>query len=292
MKEILIVSGKGGTGKTSLSAAFAELSSNAVFCDCDVDAANLHLLLAPTTCESFDFHAGWAPQLATDLCNSCGKCRDLCRFNAISIKNSFPLWHSGMCEGCGVCADHCPTGAITLHPRHCGRRYMSSTSHGPLFHAELFPGEENSGKLIAELRQAARTEAENLSADLLISDGPPGIGCPVISSMSGVDLVLAVTEPTPSGLHDLKRLVELAHQFKIPVRIIINKWDLNPDFCAQISLFCRESNSPEIGRIPYHRLFPEMLRQGKTVLNAPDSEPAVCIREIWKRINVELMKLN
>ncbi len=285
MKEILIVSGKGGTGKTSLSACFIQLSQNAIACDCDVDAANLHLLLSPAIREKHDFHAGWTPELDARQCISCGNCQKVCRFNAISLHDGKPEWGNGSCEGCGICADHCPAGAIKLVPRHCGCWYFSETEYGPMFHAELFPGEENSGKLIAELRKAARMKAEETKADLLISDGPPGVGCPVISSMSGVDLVVAVTEPTPSGLHDLKRLMLLAHQFELPVRVIINKWDLNGEISGQIADFCGEKNFPVIGRIPYDPMFAQLLKDGKTVLSNPDSVPAVKIKEIWKNLN-------
>lgn len=287
MKELLVVSGKGGTGKTSLSACFAQLSSNAVFCDCDVDASNLHLLLSPEILEEHDFYAGWAPSLEESKCISCKRCQEVCHFNAIAWKDGKPEWIRGVCEGCGVCSDHCPESAIMLTSRHCGRKYFSGTQYGPMFHAELFPGEENSGKLIAELRKEARQKAENFHAKYVISDGPPGIGCPVISSMSGTDLVLAVTEPTPSGIHDLKRLVHLAYQFEIPVRVIINKWDLNTNISEEIASFCRERNIPEIGRIPYDPLFGKLLKEGKTVLSMPDSLPAVKIKEIWKKINSE-----
>lgn len=285
MKEILIISGKGGTGKTSISACFAQLSSEAVFCDCDVDASNMHLLLTPENSESHDFFAGWAPQIDTSLCSNCGKCAEVCRFNAVALENDFPEIIGSLCEGCGVCADHCPASAVKLAPRHCGRWYFSETQYGPLFHAELFPGEENSGKLIAELRKAAKLEAGKRSAKLIISDGPPGIGCPVISSMSGVDLVIAVTEPTPSGLHDLKRVALLAHQFEIPVQVIINKYDINTDLCGKIEDFCRSKNFAVTGQIAYDPVFPEQLRKGETVLSLPDSAPALKIREIWHKIN-------
>ncbi len=288
MKEMLIVSGKGGTGKTSLAACFSQLSTNAVFCDCDVDASNLHLLLTPQVLEKHEFYAGWIPQLDADQCAHCGNCQKLCRFNAISIKNSHPEWIDGLCEGCGVCADNCPSHAIAMRPRHCGRWFSSRTEHGMLFHAELFPGEENSGKLIAEIRKAARMQAKKNNADYVISDGPPGIGCPVISSMSGVDLVLAVTEPTPSGLHDLKRLALLAHQFETPFHVIINKWDLNGIVSEKISDFCQEHDIKIIGHIPYDSIFVKLLRAGKTVLSCQESRPAINIKEIWKKVKAIL----
>lgn len=290
MKEILIVSGKGGTGKTSLSGCFAQLSRNAVFCDCDVDAANLHLLLNPAVKEKQEFYAGSIPVFDCEKCIACGKCEKVCRFHAITIQKGKVQWEkNASCEGCGVCADHCPANAITLKERHCGTLYSSGTAYGPLFHAELFPGEENSGKLIAELRKNAAKEAEKRGAELLISDGPPGIGCPVISSMSGVDLVLAVTEPTPSGLHDLKRLTLLAHQFEIPVRVIINKWDLNDKLSGKIAGFCEEKGFPVLGRIPYEELFMKLLKEGKTVLSLPESIPALIIKEIWQKIRSEII---
>lgn len=285
MKEILVISGKGGTGKTSLTACFAQLSSNAVFCDCDVDASNLPLLLAPETQETYSFSAGWEPQLDLQKCTHCGTCRDVCRFHGISWScEGGPELIPGLCEGCGVCSDHCRSHAIAMRQRLCGGWHQSVTSRGLLFHAELNPGEENSGKLITELRRAARTAAEHQNADWLISDGPPGIGCPVISSMSGADLVLLVTEPTPSGLHDLRRVAKLARQFEIPVQVVINKWDLNPALSEEIAQVCRDECLMELGRIPYDPRFPGLLRDGKTILSIPDSASALEITTIWRKI--------
>lgn len=284
MKEILIASGKGGTGKTSLTACFARLSEKSLFCDCDVDASNLYLLLSPERQVSHPFYAGREPSLEPGACVQCGKCADLCRYRAISMEKGLPERRPGLCEGCGVCADHCPSHAISMVPRHCGEWFSAQTKYGPLFSAHLFPGEENSGKLITQLRQAAHKEAEQRPYDYLISDGPPGIGCPVISSMSGVDLVVLVTEPTVSGVHDLKRVATLARQFEVPIKIIINKCDLNPDAATETEAFCQREGIPVVGKVPFDILFCQALRQGKTILDFPDSAPAREIREIWKRI--------
>lgn len=284
MKEILIVSGKGGTGKTSIVASFAQLSKNTIFCDCDVDASNLHLLLNPTVEKTTQFYAGWQVGIDLEKCTKCGKCYSLCRFKAISFKNNFPELISGLCEGCGVCADYCPENAIKLKPRHCGLWHKSTTNYGALFHAELFPGEENSGRLIAELRKATKEEAKQQNSDYILLDGPPGIGCPVISSMSGVDLVVIVTEPTLSGMHDCQRVAQLAKQFGIPVQLIINKWDLNPKISNDISQFCEDNKIKELGRITYDSIFPQALRAGKTVLNYENSMPANEIKNIWTKI--------
>lgn len=289
MKEILIVSGKGGTGKTTISACFAQLSTNAVFCDCDVDAANLHLLLAPRLLHQQEFYAGLIPVLDTKKCINCRICQKVCKFQALDEKNGVLQFSAGSCEGCGVCADNCPENAIEMQEKLCGALYSSQTNYGTLFHAELFPGEENSGKLIAQLRKNARGEAEKISAEIIISDGPPGIGCPVISSMSGVDQIVAVTEPTPSGLHDLKRLTLLARQFEIKVYVIINKWDLNKLLCEKTEEFCKENSFTLLGKISYDPLFAQLLKEGKTVLSKPDTLPAEEIKEIWKKLQSEIM---
>lgn len=288
MKEILIVSGKGGSGKTSLCACFARLAGKIVLADCDVDASNLPLLLKPANTSVHDFHAGVFPTLDSGKCTLCGECAKSCRFHAIVLRKDGPEILSGNCEGCGVCADVCPSGAIVLNPRFCGHWMRSETACGPMFHAELLPGAENSGKLVAELRRAARAEAVEKNAAWLLSDGPPGIGCPVISASTGVDYAVAVSEPTPSGLHDTRRLAQLLDGFEIPFALIVNKADLNPEITQELELFCRERSIPLLGKIPFDTAFPEMLRQGKIVLDFPDSPSAEIIREIWDSLQTTL----
>lgn len=284
MKEILIVSGKGGTGKTSLAACFAQLTANAVFCDCDVDASNLPLLLKPTGAAKEAFYAGAEAEFDLTKCAGCGKCAELCRFNALAMKDGKPELTAVMCEGCGVCAMYCPAGAAVMVPRRRGEWFAASTAFGPLFYARLRPGGENSGKLVTRLRRAARAEAEKRHADYLVSDGPPGIGCPVISAMTGADLAVLVTEPTPSGLHGLERVAELARQFQLPVKAVVNKCDLNPEVTAAAEKFCGAHNIDVIGHIAYDPWFSEALRNAVTALSRPESGPAREIKRTWLKI--------
>lgn len=285
MKEILIVSGKGGAGKTSLAACFARLAHRAVLVDCDVDASDLPLLLHPEVLEEHRFSSGVIPEINRERCMRCGRCIDLCRFHAIAPGSDGQAeLRSGACEGCGVCADHCPAGAITLTERHCGRWMRSRTVFGTMFHAGLLPGAENSGKLISAIRAAARHEAEKQHCDYLLSDGPPGIGCPVISAATGIDFAVAVAEPTVSGIHDLKRLMVLLRQFETEFALVVNKSDLNHAATAELEQFCARNRIPVLGRIPFDPLFPAMLRDGKTVLEAPDSSAACHVAAIWHQL--------
>jgi len=288
MKEILIVSGKGGSGKTSLAACFAQLAGNSVLADCDVDAADLALLLHPEATETRDFFAGVLPKIDPTRCNHCGACVSNCRFHAISFSGKVPVIASASCEGCGVCAGVCPAGAIDLKERLCGHLMRSKTRYGTMFHAELLPGAESSGKLVAELRRAAKTEAEANTCQWLIDDGPPGIGCPVISASTGVDYAVIVTEPTVSGVHDMRRLAVLLEQFEIPFALVINKADLNLSAVAELKKFCAEHPIPLLGEIPFDTAFPEMLCQGKTVLERPDSNAAQMIKKIWNNLKSTL----
>lgn len=288
MKEILIVSGKGGSGKTSLAACFAQLAGNCVLADCDVDAADLALLLHPETTQSQEFFAGVLPEIDPTRCNHCGACVANCRFHAISRSRGVLEVISGSCEGCGVCAGSCPAGCIELKTRLCGHKMRSQTRYGIMFHAELLPGAENSGKLVAELRRAAKAEAEASARQWLIDDGPPGIGCPVISASTGVDYAVIVTEPTVSGIHDMRRLAALLEQFEIPFALVVNKADLNVSATAELKRFCDEQKIPLLGEIPFDPAFPEMLCEGKTVLERPDSHAAQMIKKIWNNLKSTL----
>ena len=285
MKEILIISGKGGAGKTSLCAAFAVLAGNSVLVDCDVDASDLHLLLKPDVRETHDFVAGLAPVVDTSLCTRCGECVEVCRFDAFRVgEGDFAVIDASACEGCGVCAALCPAHAIRMEPRLCGEWYESSTARGMMFHAKLLPGGENSGKLVAEIRRAARTYAGESGAERILLDGPPGIGCPVISAMTGVDLAVVVTEPTVSGLHDLNRTLELARQFEIDCAVVLNKSDLNREMAARTRRFCIERGVEVIGEIPFDPLFNQALKEGKTMADYPESVPGRRIAELWETI--------
>lgn len=231
MKQIVIISGKGGTGKTVLSGSFAALAKNKVIVDCDVDAADLHLLLHPKVKETYEFRSGYSPVIDSTICTRCGKCRELCRFDA--LLEDFTV-DKIACEGCGLCSHICPENAVSMRENLSGEWYISETRFGPLVHAQLGITEENSGKLVSCLRKKAKEIAEERQSNLIIIDGTPGIGCPVIASISGVDLALVITEPSISGLHDAQRVIQVATHFRVPVKIVINKYDLNLELTREI----------------------------------------------------------
>ena len=282
MKEIVIVSGKGGTGKTSIIAAFASLAENKALCDADVDAADLHLIMDPEIKEHHDFASGHTAVINRDKCTECGQCRDLCRWNAISEDY---VVDSIECEGCGVCRYFCPEEAIEFPLNTCGEWYLSETRFGPMAHARLGIAEENSGKLVALIRQEGKKLAEERGLDLLLTDGPPGIGCPVIASLGGAAAVLIVTEPTVSGRHDMERVTELAAFFNIPAMVCVNKFDLNPGEGEAIEAFAKEKNVSVMGRIPFDPAFTRAMVQGKTIVEF-DSQAKGCeaVKNIWENM--------
>ncbi len=285
MKELLILSGKGGTGKTSITGSFAVLCNNAMLVDCDVDASDLHLLLSPELKEKHDFISGVTAEIRPDECTGCGACVELCQYEAISMtSDEKALVDSLTCEGCAVCAHFCPEDAIALNPNHCGYWYFSETPYGPMVHAALKPGEENSGKLVSLVKQKARERAEELSRDFMLVDGPPGIGCPVIASISGADLILIVTEPTQSGLHDLERVLGLAGHFKIPAAVCINKWELHREMTEKIESFCESLGIPVAGRIPFDETVVEGLVQRVPVVKYKDCNASKSIANIWSAV--------
>jgi MinD superfamily P-loop ATPase len=282
MKEIVIISGKGGTGKTSIIAAFASLVENKVLCDADVDAADLHLIMAPEIKEQHDFESGHTAIINQDKCTECGLCRDLCRWDAIS--EDFVV-DSIECEGCGVCYYFCPEKAIDFPLNTCGEWYLSETRFGPMAHARLGIAEENSGKLVTLIRQEGKKLAEKNNLDLLLTDGPPGIGCPVIASMGGAAAVLIVTEPTVSGRHDMERVAELAAFFKVPAMMCVNKFDLNSSEGEAIEAFARERDISVIGRVPFDPAFTKAMVQGKTIVEFDgQSEGCVAVKSIWETL--------
>ncbi len=283
MKELVIISGKGGTGKTSLTAAFAALARNHLLCDADVDAADLHLLLHPNVGKTSDFIGGAKARIDPENCIGCGICTDLCRFSAIS--EDFVV-DQLECEGCGVCYAFCPEEAIAFEPRKCGQWFISSTRFAPMVHARLGIAEENSGKLVSLIRKQAQELAESQDLRLIITDGPPGIGCPVIASISGATAALIVVEPTVSGLHDMSRVAELAAHFNIPALVCINKFDLNPEMTATIESEALQRDLILAGRIPFDPIFVKAMVQGQTVIEyAPDSEIASIVDAVWQRIS-------
>ena len=282
MKELVILSGKGGTGKTSLTAAFAAITNNRVLCDADVDAADLHLLMAPTVKQDADFTGGGIAEIDPDRCTSCGRCLELCRFEAIS--NDFVV-DPIACEGCGVCVDLCPEQAIDFPIQTCGQWYISDTRFGPMVHARLGIAEENSGKLVALVRQEARKLAEAQHLDLILTDGPPGVGCPVIASLGGATALLIVAEPTVSGIHDMGRAAELAAHFKVPAMVCVNKYDLNPDQSDAIEALCRDRGLAFVGRIPFDPVFTKAMVYGKTVFEYDaKAEVTEAVRRLWETI--------
>lgn len=284
MDEIVILSGKGGTGKTSLTAAFAHLSSKHIICDLDVDAPDLHLLLNPEMLHRETFISGHEAIIAEERCENCGLCSDVCRYDAVSMKNGFPYIDPLRCEGCKVCVTLCPNGAIDFPERTCGNWYISDTRFGPMVHAQLYPGEENSGLLVSLLRKKAREIAEEKQIRTILADGTPGIGCPVIASLSGTSLAVIVTEPTPSGRHDLDRITDLCEHFKIPTAVIVNKYDLNTVQTEDIEADCRRKNIIVLGRIPHDDDITHAMVAGKTITEFSSNGIADDIKNIWKRI--------
>jgi MinD superfamily P-loop ATPase len=282
MKELVVISGKGGTGKTSLMAAFASLAKNKVLCDADVDASDLHLLTDPKIKERHDFQGGGIAVIDPDKCTQCGLCRELCRWDAIS--EQFEV-DSIECEGCGVCVDFCPEQAIEFPLSTCGQWFISHTRFGPMVHARLGIAEENSGKLVTLIRQEAKKLAEKNKLDLIITDGPPGVGCPVIASIGGAAALLIVTEPTVSGLHDMERVAQLAAHFKVPGMVCVNKFDLNTDQTQAIEKLAKERNITVLGRIPFDPVFTKSMVQGKTIFEYnTDSTVGQAVKQIWKKI--------
>jgi MinD superfamily P-loop ATPase len=282
--EIIVLSGKGGTGKTSLTAAFAHLSSDLVICDLDVDAPDLHLLLKPKRLKSESFFSGHEAKILSEKCDACGQCIEVCRFGAVLPTTSYPCINPLKCEGCKVCVEFCPNDAIDFPVKHCGEWYLSETRFGWMVHAQLFPAEENSGKLVALLRQKAKELAKQKKLEMILSDGPPGIGCPVISSLSGASLAVIITEPTPSGRHDLERVVELCNHFNIPAGVIINKFDLNEDKTHQIESYCVEKKLAMLGRLPHDPAITRAMVMGQTITEFQKNGFADHVRQIWMKI--------
>lgn len=283
-KEIVIISGKGGTGKTIITASFASLAKNKVMADTDVDAADLHLLLHPQIKETHEFRSGKTAFLDSSQCNLCEMCLDVCRFDAIKKENENIIVDPISCEGCGVCSHICPQETINMQENTCGEYYISDSQYGPIVHAKLGIAEENSGKLVSEVRKNAKRVAEKENADYIIIDGPPGIGCPVIASITGVNLALIVTEPTLSGMHDLERICKVTKHFQIKTLACINKFDLNISNTERIKTICKKLSVTVVGEIPFDKKVVEALVSGVPVVEHDKSNVGEKIKEIWKRI--------
>lgn len=286
MKELVIVSGKGGTGKTSISAALSFLAPHKVLVDCDVDAANFHLISGAVVCETHEFKAGFEPHINQEACTQCGKCTELCRFGAITAGiMTTPL----NCEGCGVCAFNCPEHAISMEEKQAGQWFVSDTRLGRLIHAELGLSVENSGKLVSKVRQEAKKIAVANNLPLIITDGPPGIGCPAIAALSGASLALAVVEPSASSIHDVKRLADLVSHFSLPLAVCINKSTIHPENTQELNSWCNNNAIPVVGQLPYSNVFRHAVQAGKTVLEIPDyTEVKKAITNLWQNIVINL----
>jgi MinD superfamily P-loop ATPase len=281
VKELVVLSGKGGTGKTSIVGSLAVLSKRKVLADCDVDAADLHLLLSPSVKQESEFWSGQVACIDEDRCTECGLCQDLCRFGAIKDLRVDPV----ACEGCGFCSHICPVEAITMEENMSGRWFISDTKYGSLVHARLGIAQENSGKLVAVVRQQARQIAEEQKLDYIISDGPPGIGCPVISSLSGASLALLVTEPTLSGMHDLERVLGVCRHFSVPATVCINKYDLNEENTRQIETYCSTQGVELASRIPFDNVVTEALVRGVPVVEYSDGKVSREMGALWQKVS-------
>ncbi len=286
MKEITILSGKGGTGKTTITAALASVAKNTVYCDNDVDAADLHLLFNPTIQETYDFSSGWAVSIDSEKCSFCNLCSQYCRFDAIHQHDNGEIYiNSLQCEGCRLCERICPNDAISSIENTNNHWFISNSRFGILVHAEMGPGEENSGKLVTQVRKKAKDICLDSNNNFILNDGPPGIGCATIASISGTNRVLLVIEPTKSGLHDAVRLVELINSFNIETYAVINKFDINKEVVKEIKTFLDENNIPLLAQIPFDEKMVESMTLGQTIVDyQPESEITKSIKTVWKRL--------
>jgi MinD superfamily P-loop ATPase len=296
MKQLVILSGKGGTGKTSLAAAFAHLAHDggcpiqAVLADADVDAANLELVLCPERIETHDFTGGSIAIIDEERCDACGICEQVCRFDAIQSTSDVYHVDSIACDGCAACVYQCPENAILMNPQIVGQWYRSESHYGPLFHAVLYPGQENSGKLVTLVKQNARLLALDNNSQMVIVDGPPGIGCPVIAAAACADLALIITEPSAAGIHDLTRILQTTFHFHIPTLVAINKADIYPDGTAQIEAVCVNLDVDVIGRIPFDPAVTESMINGDPVtVFRPEAPASKAICTLWEIIESRLV---
>ncbi|MBD3375370.1 P-loop NTPase [candidate division KSB1 bacterium] len=285
MKELVIISGKGGTGKTSITAAFAGLAKHAVLADCDVDAADLHLVMAPKVVQQESFIGGKVAEIDPRRCSQCGQCLQVCRFDAITVDFRIqPI----ACEGCGVCVWNCPEKAIDFNPRKSGDWFISKTRFGTMVHAKLGIAEENSGKLVTKVRKQAREVAEKQKAEFLLVDGPPGIGCPVIAAIGGADHALIVTEPSRSAIHDMKRTIELCNHFKIPMTVCINRADINKELTGSIEIFCQDNGIVVAGKIPYDSALTKAQIAGKTITEFDNGPLQDLFVQLWQSLSARI----
>lgn len=285
IKELVILSGKGGTGKTTITAAIASLAKPIMLADCDVDAADLHILSQPQIIEKHKFIEGKVALVETDKCTGCGICNTLCRFDAFEFveETKYQVIES-KCEGCGLCVHFCPEKAILFFDRECGHWMKSETRFGSMVHARLYPAGENSGLLVTLVRKKAKEIAKEQNLDLILIDGPPGIGCPVISSVTGATAVLLVTEPSLSGIHDLKRVAALAKNFKIPIYVIVNRSDVNRELTEEIREISKKEKYHFVGTIPFNKELVDSQLAGKTAIEFASESTKATIKEMWEKI--------
>jgi len=290
MREIIVLSGKGGTGKTTLTASLAHLAQGqAVLADLDVDAANLHLVLHPRVEHREDFVSGHVARVEPSRCSGCGGCVQVCRFAAVHLgEDGSAVVDPRRCEGCKTCVALCPEAAIAFEPRYCGVWMRSHTRFGPMVHARLEPGGENSGRLVSVVKQQARQWAAHLGRELIVADGAPGIGCPVIASLSQAHLAVVVTEPSPSGVHDLGRVAAVCARFRIPVAVVLNKWDLAPDMAAEVETLCAKQGWTFLGRLPHDTTVPWAMAQGMAVTET-QGPWAQAVRTMWPTLLHNIM---
>ena len=291
MKQMVILSGKGGTGKTTVGAALSHLAAqelSIVMVDADVDAANLELVLDPTCLETHEFRGGQRAVIDPDACTACGRCAEVCRFDAVFAGNAYQV-DALACEGCASCFYQCPAGAIEMQEQVAGRWFRSDTRFGPLFHAHLYAGQENSGKLVTLVKQHGRLLGLDTQAALLLVDGPPGIGCPVISASAGADMALLVVEPTVSGAHDLERVLATTDHFGVPAMVVINKADLNPARSQQIVAFCTERGVQVLGQIPFDTVVMEAMVVGQPVTVVDNGPVTRALRDLWEKTREALL---
>ncbi|MCP4600455.1 MAG: (4Fe-4S)-binding protein [Proteobacteria bacterium] len=287
MKEIVVVSGKGGTGKTSFVASFAALARVSIALgDCDVDAANLALLMPGKDIHKEPFYAGYRARVDTDLCTGCGECIEACRYNAIRVENGLAMTDDFFCEGCRACSVVCPEDAIGFVENRSGTLFHRETEAGPMVHGELGIAQDNSGKLVAKVREDTRNLAEKKGVDLILLDGPPGIGCPVHAAIGGANLVVAVSEPTPSGHHDLKRALDLCAHFKLKAVVIVNKFDLNEELSSRIEQLAINKGARPVGRVPFDKEVPRALSRGELPIVV--EKVRIALEQVWDEIEKEL----
>jgi len=290
MKKITVISGKGGTGKTFLTASFASISKNKVIVDCDVDAANLYILLHPDIKKEEVFMGGYEVSINQDKCIKCGKCLTICRFDAVkTVKNKNNLIDKILidkfsCEGCGACLYGCPVDAIEIKEMENGKWFISDTKYGPFIFAKLNVTSENSGKLVSKIKEEGCKIGEEIKADYVIMDGPPGIGCPVIASLSGVDIAIVVTEPTLSGISDMERVIGVAEFFKVETKVVINKYDINIENTKRIEEICKKREIDVIGYIPFSEKVFESVVQTIPYVEFSNDSITEEIKNIWEKI--------